>query len=1072
MSATFIRFVRALPRSLHFGAVGLLVIGATYRFVVQDAEKNFPEGSPIAATAPVLISDDAERQATAHTGFSQVVAPFVEANCLSCHGPERQKGHVRFDQIRADPLSPQAIELWARAAHQLEDGAMPPESQSRPDPIQQTKVLAWMREQLERSQPWASPPLRRLSRIEYANALTDLLGIREDLSELLPEELGGNEGFTNEAERLQISTHSVESYLKAAQRVAASVIQPVAPQHWTLRIDDANPWIADGATMPRRANAVDVYCMSVRASTMVFFDPHYADGTFTPLGKGIIYSLPPVTLPAVGTYRVRMRACGVNRGRSPARLRMTYADISHMSENEQAEARADLPFVECNVSGAAFADMTTFESGLAEVSRSILPVDRIKAIDPILAAYYQNAGAGGIQDWLKYTRPLPKAVLDRAREKAEWVESTGCLPAGLIKLTCRADDMQPNRWLFVPDSVELEGPLPRTRQDPDLADALAHKDTDKFVSWLAGIMSSAYRRPVPLSQADAHFKKFHDGATGDEGFAEAARLSLAAVLCSPEFLTVPEKPRQGKDRPRELTGRELATRMSLFLWRGLPDQALLEQADTNAGLTGAGLDQQVERMLNAPQFARFVHDFNEGWLGLGGFESVQLDPQIFPRAQTNHLRESLRREPDEFMAHLFSSNASILDILNSEWVVLNQRLAEYYHLSECYPLVNSNNGEAFRVIPFPKPTATFGTWSVAGPFRAESAPATFNTAFEPEQRVDLNATYRDGMKWTERPDWADGAIHDLTAANNCVWYLTRTITAPTEQDVQIHLESEDGCRLWLDGVETSVKDAYRPIPAEQDLTTLSTAVRGPRTIQRFAIHVSPGEHRLLMKRANTGGPCYFSFDPDQHAHRGGILDMGAMLMQTSQATRTSPVRRGVWFLENILGTKPPPPPPKAKAQALRSDAAATGQLSARQVLELHRSDSTCASCHARFDPFGFALENYGPDGLWRTNELLSLYDNNRHFNGMLQGPLIDPSGTLQNGSKFKDLSELKNLLTAEPKPFVQAFARKLLAFAVGRKLEPHDNASVDAIVQATFQSGFHARAVLKAVVACDSFQKH
>src|SRR3954462_12837639 len=106
---------------------------------------------------------------------------------------------------------------------------------------------------------------------------------------------------------------------------------------------------------------------------------------------------------------------------------------------------------------------------------------------------------------------------------------------------------------------------------------------------------------------------------------------------------------------------------------------------------------------------------------------------------------------------------------------------------------------------------------------------------------------------------------------------------------------------------------------------------------------------------------------------------------------------------------------------------ASDRRTQRQVLEAHRANATCAACHARFDPFGFALEQYGPDGRWRSHELVGQYQL-VHFVSAISGGAIDPSGTLPDGRAFSDLAGLKELLLARPEPFVRAFARKLLAF--------------------------------------------
>jgi hypothetical protein len=1011
--------------------------------------------APASAAEPAADAPTNEERA-AQAAFTHQVAPFLAANCVACHGAEKQKADVRFDRVTADPADQQSVAMWRRAIDQLQSGAMPPEERPRPDATQQAHALAWMRGQLAlNARVWPEPPLRRLNREEYANAVVDLLGVREDLRELLPDELGGDQGFTNEADLLRISTRQVEAYLKAATRAAAEVITPPPSQRYQVRIEDSDPMHTDPEKkshwdrIPRLLNLVDLNPAAIARGDLLIFD------------QAAGYQFLPVTLPTAGVYRVRLRAIALLRGRPPVRARLTFTDIAKMDQWAAGVTPGLSPFLERNVA-AGFADEPAVLAALAQVPAD-LPPERIKEVDPVLGEMYatakpqivfENVSAEKVDAWLKHTRPVPKAMQDEARAQATVIEGIGHLPAGQIKFYLDAEGLAPDRMMLVAGGLELEGPLPPTRVDAGLTEALARQDAAGYATWLAGIMSAAYRRPVAPAEATAWFARFRAAAGAPRPFVDAARVALAAVLCSPEFVTVAEKPHSDPRQPRRLDGGELATRLALFLWRGLPDQELMRA--TASGLSGSALRHQLGRMLADPRRARFVHEFDDGWLGLRDFDAVLPDPKMFPQAQGNHLHESLRREPDEFLAHLLASDASILDVLSSNYVVVNDRLAEYYGLGQAAV----GGTDDFRVVRFPDtPPLTLGTWSGIGPFAAPTPQEAFATAFEPEHGVDLDANYHDGaLRWSRQPDWIDGVPHELSGAS-CAWYLTRTMSAAVEQDVTLSLGSDDGIKVWVDGVERLAKEVYRGVEPDQDQVT---------------VHLKPGEHRLLMKIHNGVGGYGFFFRVvglQEQQRRGGVLGMAAVLMQTSQSTRTSPTRRGVWLLENLLGTKPPPPPPNVKSVLAKVEAEVTGQPSRRQILELHRHDPTCASCHARFDPLGYALENYGPDGLWRTNEMIPIHEKGV-FKGAAPGAPIDASGTLLGGGSFEDVNGLKRLLMAEPTPFVRAFARKLLAFAVGRRLGPQDEPSLDAIVAASAAEHYRIRSMLAAVIASDSFQQH
>ena len=163
--------------------------------------------------------------------------------------------------------------------------------------------------------------------------------------------------------------------------------------------------------------------------------------------------------------------------------------------------------------------------------------------------------------------------------------------------------------------------------------------------------------------------------------------------------------------------------------------------------------------------------------------------------------------------------------------------------------------------------------------------------------------------------------------------------------------------------------------------------------------------------------------------RSGLLTHGSILTVSSYATRTSPVLRGKWILENFLNAAPPPPPPGV---ANLNEAAVTSSATLRQQLEKHRSDPSCAVCHSRMDALGFGLENYDAIGAWRTRD------------GKFP---VDSAGTLPGGKTFRGSSGLKAILKSDSEAFAQCLTEKMLTYALGRGLEPFDRPAVDSIAR-------------------------
>jgi hypothetical protein len=191
--------------------------------------------------------------------------------------------------------------------------------------------------------------------------------------------------------------------------------------------------------------------------------------------------------------------------------------------------------------------------------------------------------------------------------------------------------------------------------------------------------------------------------------------------------------------------------------------------------------------------------------------------------------------------------------------------------------------------------------------------------------------------------------------------------------------------------------------------------------------------------------------PDRR--RGGILTHASILTVTSNPTRTSPVKRGKFILENILGTPPPPPPPDVPELDNDKNAVLTGSL--RQRMEKHRENPGCAVCHVKMDALGFGLENFDAIGAWRTKD------------GSFE---IDPSGTLPDGTTFRNPAELRQALLQQADQFRRCLAEKLLTYALGRGLEPTDNVFLREIVAQTKQGGDRFSALILAIVHSDPFQ--
>jgi hypothetical protein len=206
------------------------------------------------------------------------------------------------------------------------------------------------------------------------------------------------------------------------------------------------------------------------------------------------------------------------------------------------------------------------------------------------------------------------------------------------------------------------------------------------------------------------------------------------------------------------------------------------------------------------------------------------------------------------------------------------------------------------------------------------------------------------------------------------------------------------------------------------------------------------------------------------SHRGGVLTMASVLKVTANGTTTSPVTRGVWVMERILGTPPPKPP--ADVPAIEPDI--RGATTIREQLAKHRQIASCASCHAKIDPPGFALESFDVIGGWRDNYRTTGNGKPVTVDGRRmpyqEGKIVDPSDVMPDGSKFKNIDEFKQLLLKDKDQLARALAVKLLTYATGATPEATDRAEIEAIVKKDRDKNFGLRTLVHEIVQSKAFQ--
>jgi hypothetical protein len=287
---------------------------------------------------------------------------------------------------------------------------------------------------------------------------------------------------------------------------------------------------------------------------------------------------------------------------------------------------------------------------------------------------------------------------------------------------------------------------------------------------------------------------------------------------------------------------------------------------------------------------------------------------------------------------------------------------------------------------------------------------------------------------------ADGRASTLVSNFAGQWLFLRNMRGVTP-DPEAFPEFDDNLRDALQKeTELFAASIFRDDRSVLDFLTADYTFLNERLARHYGV---PGVYGSHFRRVTLAD-----------ARRRGLLGHGSILTVTSYATRTSPVLRGKWLLENILGAPPPPPPPNVPS--LPENDESDRPLSVRERLEQHRKNPTCASCHARMDPLGFALENFDAIGSWRT-----LSEANTP---------IDASGALPDGTKFEGPEELRRLLLSRRDDFVTTLAEKLLTYAVGRGVEHFDASAVRGIVREASRHDYRWSSLILGIVKSSPFQ--
>lgn len=638
-----------------------------------------PTASVAPTSPPVKFKPDA-------ASFASLAQPFLRQHCLQCHGPETQEGHFRVDQhLPNDFVDRQSVARWSEVLNVLNKGDMPPEGEPRPPQAEITRFVEWVEaERLrgERLRTDRTIVLRRINRAEYNNTIRDLIGIDFQPADEFPEDPPAG-GFDNNGGALTTSPLHLEMYVKAAAQVFDRAIltdlQKPAPVKWHFKFDDL-PKSMDGKRIQvdrsrpfirRGDNPVKNGMVRLRFNS---WNQFVVIDDFTPPAPGnyvirvragtVIPERSQVLREGAAPYRQsRQEAARKNPDRSAGILQQLNQMLPDMQKHYQEDIRYD------------FGPPRMKISGLTKGAPWALP--RIDADAP----FNQPRN-------YEFTRHF-ESVSSSVR-----VSNVYHIPKHRLSGYLQAEGFpRPELWV---DWVEIEGPIhpewPPAHHSRILIDSPNKGRNEEAYARdvLTSFMRRAWRRPLHDGEVESKLALFKRIRGQKDSFEEAIKVPLTAVLSSPNFLYLAER---GTSQSEPLDNHQLASRLSYYLWSTMPDDELIQLADRQQLTDPQVLRTQVDRLLADERCAAFVENFAGQWLKLreiGGNPPVR---NLFPKYD-DHLETSMRRESEEFFAHILHNDRPVTDFLKSDYVVINERLARFYG-------IRGVKGDHFRRVPVP-----------------------------------------------------------------------------------------------------------------------------------------------------------------------------------------------------------------------------------------------------------------------------------------------------------------------------------------------------------------------------------
>lgn len=686
--------------------------------------------------------------------FDRQVLPVLESRCVGCHGPDKQESGIRIDGLSTDLTGDRAAaETWHGILNVLKSGEMPPEDQPALSAAERQTLTSWVSAAVQQAieagrDTSGRAVLRRLNRVEYQNTMFDLLGLDMDYTRDLPPDGVSADGFSNDGSALQMSDMQLEYYLDTARRALDRVI-----------VQGEKPEVFD---YEFSESQIDTWLGNAERSNR--------------LGrKQEFLAKMKDRYPESGEFLVRVHLT--------AELKpQTGFPLLEVSVGYQPDTQILLREFELVEITSSAAQTLEFRGRLENFP---LPV-RGQGKYPGLVVRVRNRYDDG--------SPLPKEQKDK--DKRRFYADEPHLPT----ITLQA--------------VEFHGPVfdqwpPALHRRILPASASRENDEAGYVAVvLRAFMTRAYRRPVDDVEVTRMVDFFKSIREEFPTFEETIREALAMVLIQPDFLFHLEP---GGDTKRPLDDWERASRLSYFLWSSMPDERLSQLA-TDGGLKDPQVQAaEVKRMLQDPRSQAFLHQFTQQWLHLDYVDSVAVSRDYYPGFDDT-LKQPMQGETEAFFGELVHNDLSAMNLLSSDFTMLNEPLAKHYGIENVF-------GRAFRRVELKPGSHRGGLLGQASILLSNSTGSDSHVVRRAVWIRDRLLNDRPAPPPPDTPplDEADPKFASLSVRRQLEVHRDREACASCHRGIDpwgIALENFDAVGLWREQIRRRAGGKFETLPVD------------------------------------------------------------------------------------------------------------------------------------------------------------------------------------------------------------------------------------------------------------------